>query len=446
MANHLQLRQRGTTDALNRRQFLGLTGLATGAVMLGGVRPATAGQAPAQLAGTRLSFLQWVNFVPAHDAIIKKQVAEWEQLSGVKVSFETINMNDIQARTTVAIESKAGPDIIQLIHHWPHLYEAGLEPVDDLAEALGRKGEGYYDLAKAHSFVNGHWRAVPYSFVSGASTYRTDWFKEVGYSKFPETWPEYREAGKKLKAKGHPIGQAFGHSLGDPPGFCYALLWAYGGKEVEADGRTVALESQETLEAVEFCVGFWTDACDEGGLAWDDSSNNRAFLAEQISSTFNGASIWVEAKKNFPHIAKVMNHDYFPTGPHGRYQLSGTYENAIMGYSPNKEAAKELIGYLMEYQNYAEWLRAGQGYSTAPTKNFERDKMWSEMDPEVAVFKDIAKYARHMGWPGPASRKAAQAWSKYIIVDMFAKAIQGTPPQEAMKWATSELKQVYEAS
>jgi multiple sugar transport system substrate-binding protein len=116
-----------------------------------------------------------------------------------------------------------------------------------------------------------------------------------------------------------------------------------------------------------------------------------------------------------------------------------------MSYSQNKEAAKELIKYLMEYNNYAEWLRAGQGYSTAPTKNFVRDKMWSEMDPQVEPFKDIAKYGRHFGWEGPASRKAAEAWSKYIIVDMFAKAIQGTPPQEATKWATSELKRVYEA-
>ena len=73
--------------------------------------------------------------------------------------------------------------MIQLVHNWPHLYEAGLEPVDDLAEELG-KGD-YYDLAKSHAFVNGHWRAVPHSLVSGASTYRTDWFKEVGHDKFP---------------------------------------------------------------------------------------------------------------------------------------------------------------------------------------------------------------------------------------------------------------------
>ena len=35
--------------------------------------------------------------------------------------------------------------------------------------------------------------------------------------------------------------------------------------------------------------------------------------------------------------------------------------------------------------------------------------------------------------------------AKYILVDMFAKAIQGTPPNEALKWATTELKKTYGA-
>jgi multiple sugar transport system substrate-binding protein len=65
------------------------------------------------------------------------------------------------------------------------------------------------------------------------------------------------------------------------------------------------------------------------------------------------------------------------------------------------------------------------------------------LDPQVEPFKDIVKYGRHFGYAGPASRKAAAAWSKYIIVDMFAKAVQGTPPKEAIKWASSEIKQVY---
>jgi multiple sugar transport system substrate-binding protein len=406
MAELLKVGHNSTTQSMNRRIFLQRAGLATGAVMLGGVRPIAAIQAPAQLQGTRLSYLQWVNFVPAHDTVLKKQIAEFEKQSGAKVAFETINMNDIQARTTVAIESKSGPDIIQLTHNWPHLYEAGLDP---------------------------------------ASTYRTDWFKEAGYNKFPDTWEGYREAGKKLKAQGHPIGQSLGHSLGDPPIFCYAVLWAFGGKEVDADGKTVALDSKETLDAVEFGVAFWKDACDESGLAWDDANNNRAYLAEQIAATFNGASIWVEAKRNFPHLVDVTDHAYFPSGPHGRYHPHVTWQNAIMGYSKNKEAAKELLRYLMQYENYVEWLKAGQGFSTAPTKVFAKDQLWDELDPQVEPFKDIVKYGRHFGYVGPASRKAAEVWSKYIIVDMFAKAVQGTPPKDAMQWATSELKKVYEA-
>ena len=42
-------------------------------------------------------------------------------------------------------------------------------------------------------------------------------------------------------------------------------------------------------------TAFWTEAHDEGGLAWDDSSNNRAFLSGTIASTLNGASIYIEA-------------------------------------------------------------------------------------------------------------------------------------------------------
>ena len=69
------------------------------------------------------------------------------------------------------------------------------------------------------------------------NAYRKSWFDEVGYSKYPETWDEYRDAGKKLKAKGHPIGQALGHSFGDPPTFAYPLMWSFGGNEVDESGK-----------------------------------------------------------------------------------------------------------------------------------------------------------------------------------------------------------------
>ena len=45
--------------------------------------------------------------------------------------------------------------------------------------------------------------------------------------------------------------------------------------------------------------------------------------------------------------------------------------------------------------------------------------------------------------PGRPSRKAAEAVTKYIITDMYAKAVQGMPAEEAVQWAHDELKKVY---
>jgi multiple sugar transport system substrate-binding protein len=33
--------------------------------------------------------------------------------------------------------------------------------------------------------------------------------------------------------------------------------------------------------------------------------------------------------------------------------------------------------------------------------------------------------------------------TKYIIVDMYAKAVQGMPAEDAVKWAYEELVKVY---
>jgi hypothetical protein len=53
--------------------------------------------------------------------------------------------------------------------------------------------------------------------------------------------------------------------------------------------------------------------------------------------------------------------------------------------------------------------------------------------------------ARQVGYAGPPGRRATEALSKYIIVDMFAKAIQGMKPEDAVAWAAGELEKIYDA-
>jgi len=425
-----------------RRDFIKIAGATVLSPILAEIF--TSRTAPAILKGGKLYILQQGSVVPATDEELKKQIEEWGKQNNYQITLETINGNDLQPKTTAVIQSGTGPDIIQLLHNWPHLYANGCIDVEDISEELGEKFGGYYEQIIGHCKVEGRWKAVPYCFANNAQTYRADWFEEIGVKEFPDTWEEYHRVGKILKGQGRPFGQTFGHTYVDGYSIHYPYLWSFGGKEVEADGKTVALDSPETLQAVEMVVQLWKDCYDETGLSWEDTSNNRAFLAEQISCTLNAASIYAVARRDNLEIASKIRHAANPRGPAGRFHFHNTFEYAIMKYSKQADAAKDLLRWLMARENFSKWLPLSQGLFTAATKIYEKDPLW-EQDPVILPYRDLARYGRSPGYAGPPNRKASEALSKYIITDMFAFAIQGLKsPQEAVKWAAAELRYVYE--
>jgi multiple sugar transport system substrate-binding protein len=426
----------------DRRAFLRvMAGAATG-VAAGGIPAIVAAQkAPSFPKGTRLNILEWVSFVPASDVEFRRLAAEFGKLAGVEVTVDQINMNDLNPRIASAIETKSGPDIIMMIANWPHLYADGLADVDDLAEEIAKRDGAYYEVNRRVNVVDGRWKAVPLCNVNATWNYREDWFKEEGVSTFPDTWDELRKLGTALKKKGRPIGQAFGHSLGDPNQYAYAVTWCFGGAEIDDKGKVV-INSKETIEALKFTVAFWKDCLDDGGLAWDDSSNNRAFLAGTISATINGASIYFVAKRQFPDIAKAMNHAHMPRGSAGRFYAAGGQSRAVMKYSKNQQVAKEFLRWFMDRPQYDKWMTANDGYVVGPTPYWEKHPLW-EKDPKLVPFKESSKYGRWAGYPGAPSRKASEALVKYILVDMYAQAIRGMKPEDAARWAEGELKKAY---
>ena len=91
----------------------------------------------------------------------------------------------------------------------------------------------------------------------------------------------------------------------------------------------------------------------------------------------------------------------------------------------------------------SEWFTSQQGFSVGPTKDLgeppgvgARTRSCCRSGPR----RDADRYAGHAG---PSSRKAAEAVTKYIVADMYAKAVQGMAPEEAVKWAHGELVKIY---
>jgi ABC-type glycerol-3-phosphate transport system substrate-binding protein len=430
-----------------RRDFLRLSGAGATAAIL------ATGRAPAYAQGTTLHWVRWSDFVPSSDVVLKGKITEeCQKATGIALRLETINANDIQARVTSAIQSGNGPDIIMSIGNWVQLYATSLADVSDVAEEIGEAQGGYYDICKTTCMYQGKWASVPWAVGGGLVAYRKSWYDEIGYTTFPDTWEKWQAAGKILKGKQRPIGQALAHSFGDPPGFWYPWLWSHGGKEVEADGKTVALNSKETLESVKAALPFWNEACDPGGLAWDDSSNNRAFLSGTISATNNGASIYLEAKKK-PQVYQTENgtpmyldirHAPLPKGPGGQFNLPGAFSDMLMGYSPNQKAAKEFLKWVHSKPVFEEWFTSQQGYTDGATTYWEKDPVWN-VDPVMAPFRDLPKLGRLVGYAGPPNQKAAEVLTKYIIIDMYTNAVQGMKPEDAVAWATGECQKVYGA-
>ena len=250
--------------AVTRRKVLkGGTALAGGMAAI-----LASGRAPAFAQGSTVHWLRWNDFVPASDQLLRREILpEGEKALGIKINFETVNANDLQPRITAAIQSGSGADIFQMLYNWPQLYANGLVDVSDVADAIGKAQGGFYDAFDAAAKVNGRCLAVPHSTGGNAIAYRRSWHAEIGLTEFPKTWDAWREAGKKLKAKGRPVGQTLGHTFGDAPTFSYPLLWSFGGAEIHF------------LPSLEFA--FTSGYCAPSDLA---SSSTRSVMSTQLAA------------------------------------------------------------------------------------------------------------------------------------------------------------------
>jgi multiple sugar transport system substrate-binding protein len=435
------------TGKLSRREFLKVGAAGVGVAALGALPGKGFAAAPAVIKGTKLTILQGTYFIAPGQDLYKRQAAEWGKTNGVEVSADFLNWPDLQPKIAAAIQA-GGVDIVELWPSWNHLYKDNLVDMTSEAEAFAKANGGFEKYVVASAPVGGRYLGIPHGMSNASMAYRISMFKDVGVAnaddgaKLDLTWDQYFDIAKKVKAKGKPFGQALGHSTGDPPGYCYPYMWANGAMEVDKDGKSVQFNKPEFVEAMRKFIQAWKDGYDTTGTSWDDSNNNRAYLSEQISSTYNGSSIYFAAKKDKPDIAKDTHHILIPKGPSGRFYWLGSRTFAILKNSKNVAGAKEFLKWWFEEKQYGDWWRLQEGYMLQAVTKYYNDPTWTK-DPKMLPFREQPKYGVDVGWPGPPNEKASLAWSKYIIVDTFAKAVQGGDAKAAVEWGAEQLKRAY---
>jgi multiple sugar transport system substrate-binding protein len=445
-----------TFDRMNRRSLLkgsaaaAAVGTAMSAEQLMGFGRAWAQASPFKPeAGATLQVLRWKRFVQSEEDAFNAIVASFEKTTGVKVTVINESLDDVQPKASVAANTNQGPDLFWGLYSLPHLFPDKCTDVSDVAEYLGKKYGGWVPTAETYGKSGGKWISIPVAYNGNLINFRQSMIEKAGFKEVPKDTAGLLELMKALKAKSVAGGFALGRASGDGNAWVHWALWAHGGNLVDKDDK-VTINSPETIKALEYAKAL-SDAFVPGTASWNDSFNNKAFLASEISLTNNGVSIYAAAKAGaakgdakMKEIMDDMSHSLWPIGPVGRpTEFHIAYPMMVMKYSKVPMAAKAFISYLMEAEQFNKWLVESVAYLTHPLNAYDANPVW-KTDPKLSMAGDVAKRTLTAGGLGSVGEKAASALADFLIMDMFATVCTGrATPAEAIAVAERQAKRIY---
>ncbi len=391
--------------------------------------------------------LRWKQFVQGDIDAWTELTKKFVEQTGIKVRVDTESWEDIRPKAAVAANVGAGPDLIIGTLDDPHKFPDKLLDMTDLAEYLGAKYGGWYRVCERYGKRGDKWIALPQGAPGGCMNYRVSHMRAAGFEEFPKDLPGFLKLCQALKAKGTPPGFALGHATGDANGWTHWIVWAHGGKMVD-DKNNVVIDSPETVAALEFCKQLYQTFI-PGTLSWQDPSNNKAFLAGELSLTENGISIYTVAKNSKDPaqqaIAQDMDHANLPIGPIGRpTEQQLTLQAYAYKYSKYPNAVKEYLRFMWEKDQYETWQKAANGYITQPLRAYEDNPVWTS-DPKVTPFRNVLNNALDNGYSGQMGAASAAVMGDFIMVDMVAAAATGDKsPRDAAALAAERAKRYYQ--
>ena len=392
--------------------------------------------------GAKLSMLRWKYFVQSEDDAFVKLIAAFSKATGVPVEISRESYEDVQPKASVAANTGTGPDLFWGLYSLPHLFPQKCMDVTDVADYLGKKYGGWVDSAVKYGHSGNKWICVPICYSGALMNYRIEASKKAGFSKFPDKLDAFLEYTKAMKAQGTAGGFALGHASGDANSWAHWCLWSNGGQTVDAKDKVI-INSPETAKALEYAKALYGNMV-PGTAAWNDSSNNKAFLAKEIFWTNNGISIYVAAQNSAKDVAEDMNHAYFPVGVSGKpTELHLMFPILAMTYTKYPQACKALMAFMLEADNFGPWIQSAKGYLTHCLNAYDSNPVWTA-DPKATPFRDVAKRTLTAGGLGSVGEKAATAIADFVVVDMFANYCTGREDVKgSIAIAERQLKRIY---
>ena len=436
---------------IGRRQTMGLAaGMLAGAALPARAIPMADVPAPrlAPEPGARLRVLRPAKYIDPDEAIFNRNTRRFTEQTGIEVRIDYVNWPDMPVQVAVAFNTGKGADVLIGFGADAHIYADKLLEVTDLAEYLGAKYGGWYELAKVYGqrWKGTAWLGLPMGGTTGPAVYRRSWVKEAGFDGIPNDLGEFLRLCQALKRIGHPCGFPLSHAPGDAPGYANWLLWSHGGRLVDEAGK-IALEAPETLRALDYARAM-QETMIPGTMGWSGVSNNRAFIGGEVGLTQNGVSVYYSLKTSADAaqnaLAADTDHAEMPHGAAGKApETALTLVGMVPRHTAAPNAAKAYLRFMMEAEQYDPWLTGCLGYWSQPLRAYGESAVWAS-DPKLAVYRDAMDTPFYEGYAGPITPAAGAVAENWVLVDMFARVATGEArPADSLRDALRAARRWY---
>jgi multiple sugar transport system substrate-binding protein len=362
----------------------------------------------------------------ASDAYWKKVETDFEAAnSGIDLKVEAQPWANREEKVAAAFSGKKGPDVLLMIpDQIPQYVKSGsLEPVDDV---ITPEKDKFLPAAIPGLTVDGKVYGAPIYHTVTTTMYNKTVLAKAGIAKPPETWDEIKAAAPKLKAAGFSTLDYSASPEATLNLNFYPLLWQAGGKVFADDGKSVAFNQAQGLEALTFLKSLWDEgAIPKTALTAGNVVADSPFGKGQVAMAMTSVPADVATVTKTWGAANVE----LGTPLTGKKQVGfglpgGLVVNAA---SENADGAKKFLSFMTQAAQLDALSKASGFYSP------RTDAKSESTDPNAAKFKDALQYAVP-GEPNPSARQIMSFLSPEIQAVLTGKK----QPQQALDDAAKQ--------
>jgi len=402
-------------------------------------------------AARREKLIVWspVALAPQVDKLLKDQCYAYAKQAGIKeneLEYVEIGSGQQIPKLVASLEAGNPPDVTRQGQTQAALYRAQghLLEVTDVVEKMQQVPGGLFDVSLSTVMYKGKAYSVPQSVSPIPLVARLD-LLEAAKVDPPKTYDELIEVCRKLQKPPKLLG--FGMCLGlttDTEGNVMDVIWAYGGKLVEADDKTVALNSPGTVQAVKLIADMYLKhkLIPKGSISWDNQGNNKAYQSRQVIFVVNASSIYAHLSESDKELYSVTGMLPAPGGPAGPSDRVATAEWFLFKHNPYPEVAKGFVQYSMEPENLRVVMEEGGGRWGPPYKGMYNTPFWQK--PGFQHWRQILDRGRLFASPGSMSAAAGEVYATTTLARMMHRVlVDNVEAEKAVEEAHKKVEEIY---